>query len=56
MIGHAGQAGQNVAEVSVGIDVSAAAAFDDRVEDGCTVSGSGFTDEEPILLVMQSCA
>jgi hypothetical protein len=43
-VGHAGQTGQNGTEVSVGIDVSAAAAFDDRVEDGLMVSGSGFTD------------
>jgi len=36
----------------VGINASgalAATAFDDGVEDGSTVSGSGFTDEEPYV-------
>jgi len=49
MIGHAGQTCQHLAQVSVGIKASAAAAFDDGVEDGSTVSGSGFADEEPVL-------
>jgi hypothetical protein len=50
MIGHPGLASQNVAEVGVGMDVSAAAAFDDRVEDGSTVSSSGSANEDSVLL------
>jgi hypothetical protein len=32
-IGHCGQAGQDVAQISVGLDTMTAAAFDDRVND-----------------------
>jgi len=33
-IGHCGQAGQYVAQISVGLDMVTPAAFDDRVNDG----------------------
>ncbi len=49
MIGQMWEAGENVAQVGVGIDISAAAAFDDGVDDRATLTGTGFTDEEPVL-------
>ena len=50
MIVHARQARQNVAQLSVGIQASASAAFDERIEDGSPVSGFGLAYEEPVLL------
>ena len=43
------EAGEHVTQVGVGIKAAAAAAFDDRVEDGSALAGSGFADEEPVL-------
>jgi hypothetical protein len=50
-----GQAGQHVFEVSVRINVAPPAAFDEGVDDGAALAGSGFSDKEPVLFVMQSC-
>ena len=50
MIGQMWEAGEDVAQVRVGIDVSAATAFDDGVEDRATLTGTGFADEEPVFL------
>ena len=50
MVGHARQTCQNLAQVSVGINASAAAAFDEGVENGPAFSGFGFADKEPVLL------
>ena len=36
---HAGQAGEHVREVFLGIDAQAAAVFDDGIEDGALLSG-----------------
>src|SRR5580658_8628636 len=44
-----GQPGQHVFEVSVGIDVAPPAAFDEGVDDGASLTGSGFSDKEPVL-------
>jgi hypothetical protein len=48
-VGQVREAGEHVAEVGVGIDPPAAAAFDDRIEDGSALAGLGLADEEPIL-------
>src|SRR5687768_11752260 len=45
-----GQAGEDVAEVAVGIEAAATAAFDERINDGAAFAGSGFADEEPVFL------
>ena len=50
MIGQMWEAGEDVAQVRVGIDVSAATAFDDGVEDRATLTGTGFANEEPVFL------
>lgn len=44
------ETGEDVAEVGVGIDVSAAAAFDDGVDDRAALAGTCFADEEPVFL------
>jgi len=41
---------EDVPEVFEGIDLSAAAGFDDRVDQGAAVAGIGIADEEPVLL------
>ena len=48
--GHGREEGEDVLEVGVGIDASAAAAFDDGVEDGSTLPGSGFAHKQPVAL------
>ena len=49
MVGQMREAGEEVAEVCVGIDVPAAAAFDDGVNDRTALASSRFADEEPVL-------
>ena len=50
VIGQMWETGENVTEIGVGIDVSAAAAFDDSVDDRAALAGTGFADEEPVFL------
>lgn len=47
--GHGRETGEDVLEVGKRVDPSAAAAFDDRVEDGSPLPGSGLAHEEPVL-------
>ena len=49
VIGQMWETGENVTEIGVGIDVSAAAAFDDSVDDRAALAGTGFADEEPVF-------
>jgi hypothetical protein len=56
LVGVAGQAGQHIMEVGVGVDVLAAAGFYDCVEDGAFLSRPGCPDEEPVLFFMRSSA
>ena len=49
-VGQVREAGEHVAQVGVGIEAAAAAAFDEAGEDGSALAGSGFADEEPVLL------
>jgi hypothetical protein len=42
VIGQMWEAGEDVAEISVGIDLSAAAAFDDGINDRAALAGTGF--------------
>ena len=53
-VGHRGQPSQHVSKILKGIEPTAAAAFDQRVNDGAPASGIGFADEQPVLLVMPS--
>ena len=48
-VGRVRQAGEDVTQVSEGIESTTTATFDDGVEDGATLPGLGFTDEQPIL-------
>jgi hypothetical protein len=56
MIGHPRQAGEDLAEIDVWINASAPAGFDDSVDDCSALTGSRFSNEEPVLLVMHSSA
>lgn len=47
---HAGEAGEHVAQVGERVYASAAAAFDDGVEDGSALPGVGGSDEHPVFL------
>jgi hypothetical protein len=53
-VGHVRQAGKHLAKISVGIESTAAAAFDDGVDDGAALAGLGVADEKPVFLVMTS--
>ncbi len=53
---HAGQAGEHVREVFLGIDSQAAAVFHDGVEDGTFLPGYFIADEQPVLRIMRICA
>jgi hypothetical protein len=50
LVGEVRQAGEDVAQVGVGIDSSPAAAFDDGVNDRTALARPGFADKEPVLL------
>ena len=50
MVGHPGQPGQHVLEIGVGIEVPAAAGFNDGVNDGAAFSGISLAHKEPVLL------
>ena len=50
-VGRGGEAGEDVAEIGVGIEAAAAAAFHDGVENGSALAGFGGAEEEPVLLV-----
>jgi len=49
LVGHVGQALEEFAQVGVGIDFPAAAALDERVDDGAALTRARFADEEPVL-------
>ena len=49
-----GQPGENVKQVSIRIESTASAAFDYGVEDGATLSGLGFANEQPVFLSKSS--
>ena len=49
-VGRGGQPGEHVAEVGEGVEATAAAAFDEGVEDGAAFAGLGVADEEPVFL------
>lgn len=44
------QAGEDVLQVSVWIDASLSATFDQCVDDGAALAGPSFAHEEPVLL------
>ena len=46
---HAGQAGENVGEVFLGVDAQAAAVFYDGVEDGAFLTGFFIAEEQPVF-------
>ena len=50
MIGHLRQSGEDVAKIGTWINASAAAGFDDGVDDRSALAGSRFSDEEPVFL------
>ena len=54
MVGHRGQASENVAYVSIWLDTVAPTAFDDRVNDCTALASIGVTEEQPIFLAQRS--
>ena len=48
-VGHRGEPGEHVAQVSLGIDAAAAATFDNGVEDSATLAGIGIAEKEPVF-------
>ena len=50
LIGHAGQPGQEVAQVGERVLAVALAGDDQRVEDGGTLADVGMPDKQPVLL------
>ena len=50
VIGHVGQAAQNIAEILVRIQSLSAASFDHGVNDRAALAGVGFADEQPVFL------
>ncbi len=54
MVGHVGQAGQHIMEISEGIQPSASAVFNDSINDSAALAGIGVADEQPVLLVIES--
>ena len=50
VIGQMWEAGEDVAQVRVRIDVSAATTFDDGEDDRAGLAGTRFADEEPVFL------
>jgi hypothetical protein len=50
VIGHVGQASQDVAEIGEWIKAAPTAVFNDRVDDGAALAGIGIADEKPVFL------
>jgi len=53
---HAGQAGEHVREIFLGIDAETTAVFYDGVEDGAFLTGHFIADEQPVFRIMRSFA
>lgn len=49
-VSHLREAGEHFAQVSVRVDASTPAAFDDSVKDRAALAGFGLADEEPVFL------
>ena len=49
-VGRRWQAGEDVPQISEGIDATAAAVLNHRVDDGAALPRGGFADEQPVLL------
>ena len=49
-IGHVGQPGEDVFQISIRVEVATPAAFDDGINDGTAFTGIRIPDKEPVLL------
>jgi len=54
VIGHVGQAGEDVAEISKRVNTTPPAVFDNRINDGAALAGISIADEEPVFLAQRS--
>ena len=54
LVGHLRQAREDIAQVIEGIDLQAPAVLDDREKDRAALPGIGLSDEQPVLLFMES--
>jgi hypothetical protein len=54
VIGHLGQATQNISEILVRIQSLSAASFDHGVDDGAALTSVSFANEQPVFLVIAS--
>lgn len=50
LVGHGGEAFEDVGEVALGIVALTAGAFDERVDDGASLAGGFAAHEEPVFL------
>ena len=55
-VGHVRQAGEDIFQVGVGIEVTTATAFKDGIDNGPPFTGFSFSGEQPVFLVMPSSA
>ena len=53
-VGHVRQPREDFTEIRVRVEAAPPAAFDDGVDDGAALAGLGVTDEEPVLLIIES--
>ena len=49
LVGHCGQPGEYVEQIGIWLDSPPAAAFDNCIKDGGTLSGLSIAEEEPVL-------
>ena len=49
VVGHVREAGEDVPQIGIGVEAAAAAALNDRVNDGAVFPGPGLADKEPVL-------
>jgi len=49
-VGHVGQPGEDVFQISIRVEVAPPTAFDDGINDGAAFTGIRIPDKEPVLL------
>ena len=49
VVGHVWQAGEDIPEIGIRVQTPAAAALNDRVNDGAVFPGPSLADKEPVL-------
>jgi hypothetical protein len=55
-VGGVGKSGEYIAQISMRVNATTAATFDDGVEDGAALTGFGRAYKKPVFLFMRSFA